>query len=409
MLPDAPALIQRFREVFGRPPRRLALGPGRVNLIGEHTDYNGLPVFPMAIDRVVAVAFRPRRDRRVLLHNLEDRFPPVEFELSDAIPRGEPGGWGNYSRAAGQALWREIGPLTGLEGIVGSTVPVAAGLSSSSALVVATALALLEATGAVMERARLAELLARGERYVGLQGGGMDQAVSLCARAGHALRIGFRPALGITPVPFPADWRVVVASSMVEAAKAAGTRDAYNERVRECREALARFAAAHSPESPPEDYAELLSRWEAGEAIRLAEGMLDETRFRRFHHVVSEAARVEGAVAAMQAGDLARFGELLSASHASLRDDYAVSCPELDELVHIAEEAGAAGARLTGAGFGGCIVAATRAEQAEGVVHALWRDFYRPRSVSTGHRNQVVFLATAAGGARLEVLPEGYA
>ena len=409
MLPDSPALIQRFREVFGRLPQRLALAPGRVNLIGEHTDYNGLPVFPMAIDRVVAVAFRPRRDRRVCLSNLEDRFPPVEFELSDAIPPGEPGGWGNYPRAAGQALWREIGPLTGLEGIVGSTVPVAAGLSSSSALVVATALALLDATGAAMERARLAELLARGERYVGLQGGGMDQTVSLCARAGHALRIGFRPALELTPVPVPGDWRVVIASSMVEAAKAAGTRDAYNDRVRECREALARFAAAHGPEPAPADYAGLLSRWDAEEAIRLADATLDDVLGRRFHHVVSEGARVAEAVAAMRAGDLARFGELLSASHASLRNDYAVSCAELDELVHIAEAAGAAGARLTGAGFGGCIVAATRTERAEGVMHALWRDFYHPRSVSTRHRDQLVFLATAAGSARLEALPEGHA
>jgi galactokinase len=363
----------------------------------------------MAIDRVVAVAFRPRRDRRVLLYNLEDRFPSIEFELSDTIPPGEPGEWGNYSRAAGQALWREIGPLSGLEGIVDSTVPVAAGLSSSSALVVATALALLDATGAWVERGRLAEILARGERYVGLQGGGMDQTVSLCASGGHALRIGFRPALEITPVPFPADWRVVIASSMVEAAKAAGTRDAYNDRVRECREALARFAAAHSPESAPADYAELLGRWEAGEAIRLAEGTLDDVLFRRFRHVVSEGARVAEAVAAMRAGDLAWFGELLSASHTSLRDDYAVSCAELDELVGIAEAAGAAGARLTGAGFGGCIVAATRAEQAEGVMHTLWRDFYRPRSVPSRHRNQLVFLATAAGGARLEALPEGRA
>ncbi|MGH7754169.1 MAG: hypothetical protein ACREN5_15295, partial [Gemmatimonadales bacterium] len=263
--------------------------------------------------------------------------------------------------------------------------------------------------GAAMERARLAELLARGERYVGLQGGGMDQTVSLCARGGHALRIGFRPTLGITPVPFPADWRVVVASSMVDAAKAAGAREAYNDRVRECREALARFAAAHSPDSAPTDYAELLSRWEAGEAIRLAEGTLDDMLFRRFRHVVSEAARVEGAVAAMLAGDLARFGELVSASHASLRHDYVVSCPELDELVHIAEAAGAAGARLTGAGFGGCIVAATQADHAEGVIHALWQDFYRPRSVSTRHRNQVLFLARAAGGARLEAVPEGHA
>ena len=321
----------------------------------------------MALDREVAIAFRQRTDRRVELHNLEDRFAPMAFEAAEDIPPDAAGAWGNYPRAAAQALWREIGPLTGIEGMLGSTVPVAAGLSSSSALVVASAIALLEASGRELERKRLMGLLAEGERYVGLQGGGMDQAISLGGVAGQALRIDFRP-LRLTPVPLPADWQFMVASTGIEAAKAAGAREAYNARVLECREALARFAGRFVAGGPVSDYAELLRRVGADEVLALAPDALSGTPLRRFRHVVSEGRRVDEAQVAMERGDLVAFGGLMQASHASLRDDYDVSCEELDRLVLIAEESGAAGARLTGAGFGGCIVAlATRAHAA--VVH----------------------------------------
>ena len=341
-----------------------------MNLIGEHTDYNGLPVFPMALDREVAIAFRPRADRRVELHNLEDRFGPVTFEAGEEIPADAAGAWGNYPRAAAQALWREIGSLTGIEGVMGSTVPVAAGLSSSSALVVASAIALLEANGREIERKRLMGLLADGERYVGLQGGGMDQAISLGGLAGHALRIDFRP-LRFTPVPMPVDWRFIVASTGIEAAKAAGAREAYNARVRECREALARFAGRFVAGGPVSDFAELLHRIAPDEALALAPEALSGTPLRRFRHVVSEGGRVDEAQVAMERGDLAAFGGLMRASHASLRDDYEVSSRELDRLVGVAEGSGAAGARLTGAGFGGCIVALATRGQATAVQEAL--------------------------------------
>src|SRR5512135_2252262 len=144
----------------------LARAPGRVNLIGEHTDYNGLAVFPMALDREVGIAFRPRRDSRISLTNLEERFGSVSFDAAPDIPPDSAGSWGNYPRAAAQALWRETGALSGIEGVVGSTVPVAAGLSSSSALVVANAKALLHANGRTVEPRRLMDLLAAGERYV---------------------------------------------------------------------------------------------------------------------------------------------------------------------------------------------------------------------------------------------------
>jgi len=325
----------------------------------------------MALDREVAIAFRPRADRRVELCNLEERFAPVAFEAGEEIPADAAGAWGNYPRAAAQALWREIGSLTGIEGVMGSTVPVAAGLSSSSALVVASAIALLEANGREIERKRLMGLLADGERYVGLQGGGMDQAISLGGLAGHALRIDFRP-LRLTPVPMPADWRFIVASTGIEAAKAAGAREAYNARVRECREALARFAGRFVADGGPvNDYADLLRRVGADEVLARAPDVLSGTPLQRFRHVVSEGRRVDAAQAAMERGDLAAFGGLMRASHASLRDDYEVSSRELDRLVGVAEGSGATGARLTGAGFGGCIVALATRGQATAVQDAL--------------------------------------
>jgi galactokinase len=342
-----------------------------VNLIGEHTDYNGLPVFPMALNREVRITFLARDDARVELQNVEGRFAPVRFEISPEITP-EPGGtWGNYVRAAAQILAREAGITRGLEGTVVSTVPVAAGLSSSSALVVATALALLDANQVVLEPTRLMDLLARGERYVGVQGGGMDQAISLGGRAGHALRIDFQPTLRLTPVPVPADWRFVVAESGVEAAKASGAREGYNNRVRECREALEQFSARWLGGEACADYAELGRRIAPEEALKLAEASLKGIHLMRFRHVVSEGRRVDEAEAAMRAGDAVTFGRLMHASHVSLRDDYEVSSPELNRLVTLAEDAGALGARLTGAGFGGCTVALATADTADRVRAAL--------------------------------------
>jgi galactokinase len=365
-----------------------------VNLIGEHTDYNGLPVLPMALDREIVLRYTPRADARIILANADPRFPPVEFTLGETIPAEPDGAWGNYTRAAAQALWREGGGMRGIEGEFSSSLPAAAGLSSSSAMVVATALALVDANDWTVPRGRLMDVLARGERYVGLEGGGMDQAISLGGVAGCALRIDFRPSLRLTPVPMPREWRIIVAPSLVEARKAAGARDAYNARVRECREALAESRVT-SRES--RDYFDILSSVAAAEAVARARPHLDDLHFRRFRHVVTEAERVDQAVAVMHTGDLAAFGALLRASHASLRDDYDVSAPALDELVSIAEGAGAAGARLTGAGFGGCVIAVTDAAGVEKVFEALGREFYEPRRAAN-----LAFLGVPSSGATLQ-------
>ena len=375
---------------------RVARAPGRVNLIGEHTDYNGLPVLPMALDREIVLRYTPRADRRVILTNADPRFGSVEFDarrgdrvragrrVGQLRPRRGPGGVaGNRSRSSAST------------GEVSSTLPVASGLSSSSAMVVATALALLDANGRTVPRERLMDLLARGERYVGLEGGGMDQAISLGGVAGCALRIDFRPALRLSPIPVPPSWRIIVAPSLVEARKSAGARDAYNARVRECREALEESRVA-SRES--RDYFDLLSRRVAAPMPSSGPGLTSTTCTSGGSVTSSpKAARVDAAVAALDAADLTTFGALLSASHASLRDDYEVSSAELDELVAIAERSGAAGARLTGAGFGGSILAVAGSSNADAVLEALDREYYAPRNVASA-----AFIGVPSAGASVE-------
>ncbi len=402
-----------------------AVAPGRVNLIGEHIDYNGLPVLPMAIDRAVEIEFRVDDEPRARLRSaVPARFAPFEFRIDgppDAAPRGD---WSNYARAAANGLLREgVALARGVDGVVGGDLPIAMGLASSSALVVATALALLEANGgagvgdeaqpatstpairgrsAWDRRTRLAwaRRLARAERFVGLEGGGMDQAASLLGEAGHALRIGF-DLLEATPVPMPESWRWVVASSLVPVEKSRAGRAHYNARVEDCRRALAALGET--------GYPDLLARGDVSRRIREAERVLessldaDQARrlHRRFRHVLTEGRRVGLAVEAMRGGDLAGFGALMLESHASLREDYDASAPELDEIVEISVAAGAAGARLTGAGFGGCAIALCDERRAGDVVLALARDFFLPRLKRTPNAD-VLFVATPAAGARVE-------
>ncbi len=426
-----------------------AIAPGRVNLIGEHIDYNGLPVLPMAIDRAVRIEFRPVRDPAVRLDNASERFAPFEFRLDRPIVALARGHWSNYVRAAARGLLAHgIELRRGMEGRVAGDVPIAAGLSSSSALVVAAALALLRANGVEVTgraggqaggrdavpghrqgtfvsarraescrkrsgmpdgaeaaapgtgrgavahgqhdgfmvredhegkgiaRLELAALMARAERFVGLEGGGMDQAACLFGVAGHALRIEFDP-LCVTPVAVPEGWRWVVASSLSRAEKSAGARGAFNERARQCREALGRLERGVAGSALA--YRDLVRVDDVEGVLRYARQTLDPLLFRRFRHVVTEGRRVALAEAAMRGGDLRRFGALMVQSHESLRDDYEVSTPELDALVEMALEAGAAGARLTGAGFGGCAVALCDEAAVGAVMEALATGFYEPR------------------------------
>src|SRR3989442_2186315 len=335
--------------------KHVVRAPGRVNLIGEHIDYCGLPVLPMAIGRSVRIAFHPRADRETRLVNRDPRFTPSVFTVNDSIPPAPAGDWSNYARAAAQTLAQRFPDLRGIDALVESDLPIAAGLSSSSAIVVATALAILHANGVPVPSLELMELLARAERYVGTAGGGMDQAIILGAQTGCASRIDFHP-LRLTPTAVPAGWQFIVAWSMVHAEKSGAARQGYNERTRQCDEAR-RLVATLLERPENTTYPALLAAASVEELLDLAGATLSGVLARRFRHVVTEGTRVRQAEAAMAAGELPAFGALLDASHRSLRDDYEVSCAELDQLVELAREAGAAGARLTGAGFGGSIVA----------------------------------------------------
>ncbi|MDH5804905.1 MAG: galactokinase [Gemmatimonadota bacterium] len=391
-----------FKAVFDRTPTHMVRSPGRVNLIGEHIDYAGLPVLPMAIDKDITIAFAPRQDNIVRVVNDNPLFSSKEFEVSSEIPHQDLGDWGNYLQAAAQGLSREFGISRGVDAAISSTLPIASGLSSSASLVIAIGLALLQANDISVDAIALAEILARAERYVGTQGGGMDQAIVLGAKPGSASYIHFNP-LRLSATAVPTDWRFIVASSLVRAEKSGAAKDAYNERVRQTGEALQAVLRALDSESPGGGYPDLVARYRTQELVEVAEQNLSDTLFRRFMHVITEADRVASASEAMKEGDIETFGDLMSASHLSLKNDFEVSSDELDSLVAHAEEGGAVGARLTGAGFGGCIVALCEASATEEMLTYLSKTFYAQRDV-TGPLDDLLFLANPTGGASVTAI-----
>ena len=387
-----------FGERYGTPPTHLARAPGRVNLIGEHIDYAGLPVFPMAIQREVRIAFRPREDGLVLAATTDPAYAPCHFEVGRDIEAYEDGDWGNYLKAAVQGTVRAYGLERGFDAVIQSTVPVAAGLSSSSALVIATALALSGSNDAEPDPIELAELMADAEQYVGTRGGGMDQAISSGGKAGCAARVEFDP-LRVEPVPVPTGWKFVVAHSLVQAHKSGGAREGYNRRRAETEEALARVVRhLEMRETEVRSYRDLLQGTTSSDALAAGESCLEGDLLKRFRHVVTEGARVVRAEAAMRGASMDGFGMLMNGSHASLAEDYEVSIPELDDLVSLAREGGAVGARLTGAGMGGCIVALAPESTVGRVVDRLAGGFYSGRGWS-GSLEDHMFVAEPSEGA----------
>jgi galactokinase len=332
---------------------RTVWAPGRVNLIGEHIDYHGLAVLPMALRRRVTVTYRPREDRRIVAESAV--YGRREFEWTANLTRVEPPDWENYLRAAAQAIATKWGVLGGVDAEVTSDLPAAAGLSSSSALIVAFTLALLEANGRTATFEELMEILPDGEQFVGTRGGGMDHAASLVSKAGCATLVEFAP-LAVHHIPVPHEWSFLVAHSLQTAEKAGAARAAYNRRRAAGDAALARLGLR---------------------SYREALDLVDDDP--AFQHTTSEARRVAGAVEAMERDDIETFGRLLLESHASLRDRLCVSSPALDQLVRSAMESGAVGARLTGAGFGGCAVVLCHRSDAARVRRGLIDRFYAGR------------------------------
>lgn len=355
------------------PGEAVVRAPGRVNLLGEHIDYHDLDVLPMALARGIGIRFRRRSDGIVRLVNADPRFPPVEVPVRPGLRPDPPGHWDNYVRAAVTAIapLAPPGSFGGLDGIVDSDLPVASGLSSSSAVVVAVARAVLashrDAGWSPPDAQRLADLLAAGERYVGTAGGGMDQAAIVGGRPGEVMRVSFAPVRW-TSRALPPGWAVIVAHSGIRAEKSGAAREAYNALRERGEHACAVLAPLFGMES----------RWPALRTAR-STGELREAALRHLDprtaavttHLLTEAERVEKGWEALAAGDRTAFGAAMLGSHDSLVRRCGVGHPRLDALVAAAVDAGADGARLTGAGFGGSIVALTEAGRAELLLESL--------------------------------------
>src|SRR4051812_36674172 len=313
--------------------------PGRVNLIGDHTDYNDGFVLPIAIDLECIVSADVADTVRLRSRELAGE---VELPADGSAEPSETPGWGSYAAGVLRVLAERGRAPAGIDASVSSTVPAGAGLSSSAALEVALALALCDAAGFELPPLELALACQEAEHVAtGVPSGIMDQLASLAGREGSALLIDCR-SLDVQPVPLPPDLAVLVVHSGVSRTLAGS---AYAERRRSCEEAARRIGVASLRDATLEQAA-------------------DDPRAR---HVVTENARVLDSARALAAGDLDALGPLLAASHRSLRDDYEVSTPELDALVECLDAGGALGARLPGAGLGGCVVAFTRRDEAERV------------------------------------------
>lgn len=392
--PPAAAARRAFRERFGRAPEGVAFAPGRVNLIGEHVDYCGLPVLPAALSHGVALAFAARQDERVRCLTTESGFDEAEFTFGEAPA---PAGFGRYLAAAAAALdggrWTPAS-RAGFDGAIASNLPVAAGLSSSSAVVIAGALALLAVRGRAIAGARLSSRtamrlaldLAEAEHGVAIQGGAMDQSVCLGAVPGHALHIAFKPPRW-TPVSVDSSrFRFLVAHSGQPADKGGAAGAIFDERVRQAREALHR-ARDFLPHA--DSYPALVANHPLPELLAVAD-RLPAPLAGRFRHIVTEADRTAAAVEHLRSGDAAALGRLLNASHESLRRDYEVSTPQLDALVGEARRAGALGARLTGAGLGGSVVILLSPGHETATRAQLIERYYLRRGISAPERTRLL-------------------
>jgi len=371
-----------FEKIFGARPR-IFRAPGRVNLIGEHTDYNDGFVMPASLGFSTYVAIAPRRDRKLLIHSEE--FPGnFEFDL-DHLPEERVGAWCDYVLGVASVLRRQGHKLAGANLLVHGEVPIGAGLSSSAALEVSSALALLSLTETSLPLPEIAQLCRQAENsFVGARVGIMDQFVSCMGKAGHGLLLDCR-SLEFKFVPIPTGLMLVVCNTMVKHDLATG---AYNTRREECEVGVRAFA-----------------RWDpAIRALRdVSVEMLDQhandlpaTIRKRCTHVIRENQRTLDAARALTEGDLHRVGKLMRESHNSLRDLYEVSCRELDVMVEAAQGLpGFCGGRMTGGGFGGCTVNLVREESAEDFAKQI-AERYRQ---ATGIDAQV-YLCSAEDGAQ---------
>ena len=379
-------LIDEFTRRFEQSPTMVAVGPGRVNLIGEHTDYNDGFVLPVAIKRDIRIALRPREDRQVKVYSLEyDDW--YEFSLDD-LRYNQELLWANYVQGVAWSL-QELGiPLRGFDGVISGNVPRASGLSSSAALEVATATAFLAASDQsdALTGVQIARAAQRAENeFVGVNCGIMDQFISVLGQEGHALLIDCR-SLEYELIPVPKEAALVIGNTKASRSLA---NSAYNERRRQCEEGVALLQKVLPDIRALRDV--------SSEQLEEHKALLPPVIYRRCRHVVTENERVLQTIEALAANNLTTAGELMNESHTSLRDDYEVSSPALDAMVQAMRSgSGCYGARLTGAGFGGCAVALVKPGSEQEVADAIYEKY--PKATNIWPE---VYISQAGPGARL--------
>jgi galactokinase len=377
---------QKLIEIFGKGPASVVRAPGRVNLIGDHTDYNGGYVLPAAVDREVRMEFRPSGDGRVEMVST-DFDERAAFDLG-TVARGQGHGWTKYPIGVAGALLAENYSLAGMRAVVQGNVPIGAGLSSSAAIEVACALAFCSVSGLKIHREKLAHICQRAENeFVGMQCGIMDQFACLLARKDRAL---FLDCATLETELVPLDERgakIVICDTRL---KRQLLNSAYNRRREECQEAF-KILKRHFPQA--KSYKDISIPMFHAYARDLPDPL-----GKRAKHVVTENARVLQAVRLLKKGDLIGFGTLMDASHDSLRNDFEVSCRELDLLVGIARESeGVFGCRMTGAGFGGCAVALVRPDCVAAFTGRISEGYKAQTGVNPG-----IYVVRASEGATYE-------
>ncbi|MFG2560568.1 galactokinase [Streptomyces sp. NPDC048496] len=383
---DNAELVTAFTELYGTAPEGVWAAPGRVNLIGEYTDFNDGFVMPLALPHTARAAVARRTDGELRLHSTDVPGGVVQLRVDELAPH-EGHGWAAYPAGVVWAL-REAGhQVTGADIQLTSTVPTGAGLSSSAALEVVTALALNDLFELGLSAAELAVLAQRAENaFVGVPCGVMDQMASACCAEGHALHLDTRD-LTQRQVPFDLaahGLRLLVVDTRVKHALGDG---AYAERRAGCEEGARVLGAGTLRDLPYEGLDAALDT--------LAESGADESVVRYVRHVVSDNARVEQVIALLDAGEVRAAGPVLTAGHVSLRDDLRVSCPELDLVVSTANASGALGARMTGGGFGGSAIVLVDEADADAVTTSVLEAF-----TSAGYATPGVFPAVPSAGAR---------
>lgn len=379
-------MVEEFSRHFGQAPTMITVGPGRVNLIGEHTDYNDGFVLPVAIKRDIRVALRPRTDRRVKVYSLEyDDW--YEFSLDD-LRYNQEALWTNYVQGVAWAIQEKGIQLAGFDGVISGNVPRASGLSSSAALEVATATAFLAASDQndALNGVEIALAAQRAEnQFVGVNCGIMDQYISVLGQEGHALLIDCR-SLAYQLIPVPKEAALVIGNTKASRSLAGS---AYNERRSQCEEGVAILQRELPDVRALRDI--------TSDQLEAHKSLLSEVVYRRCRHVVGENERVLQAVEALRNNNLTSMGELMNASHTSLAEDYEVSSPALDAMVEAMRSAsGCYGARLTGAGFGGCAVALVQPGSEQAVADAIFEKY--PKAANIWPE---VYISQAGSGAQL--------